>query len=306
MKEDIYLDFLKYPDISEVKRYFFETLLLTNHDHKFFVDWEKVKNNVKKCQIELNILNTLIRNSNFNKKLKEILTKYPEVLPCVPLLLAIHEVHLDVIEDITADSCEIIRYDFSKRNLTDEEKDQIIIFFEKTGLKKFFIELSTSSLQDYLYGIEVGTDSHARKNRSGKIAETMLHNQIEKIKDDPDIEVLMVQKSFKELENEGCVVPERLRDRKSDFILMKKSGKIIDIEVNFYNVGGSKPQEIVDAYLNRQRELNEVGVELIWITDGPGWRKGLNQLEKALDKIDYILNFKLVKIGLLKKILKEI
>ncbi|RFT14953.1 MAG: Type II restriction enzyme MjaIII [Candidatus Saccharicenans subterraneus] len=306
MKEAIYLEFLKYPDISEVKRYFFETLLVTNHDHGFFVDWEKVKNNVKKCQIELNILNTLIRNSNFNEKLKEILTKYPEVLPCVPLLLAIHGVYLDVIEDITADNYEIIRYDFSKRKLTDEEKDQIIIFFEKTGLKKFFIELSTSSLQDYLYGIEVGTDSNARKNRSGRIAEIMLRNQIEKIKDEPDIEVLMVQKSFKELENKGCIVPERLRDRKSDFIFMKKSGKIIDIEVNFYNVSGSKPQEIVDAYLNRQRELNEVGVELIWITDGPGWRRGLNQLEKALDKIDYILNFKLVKIGLLKKILKEI
>lgn len=306
MKEDIYLDFLKYSDLRQVKRYFFDTLLVSNHDHKFFVDWEKVKNNVKKYQIELNILNTLIRNSNFDEELKEILTKYPEVLPCVPLLLAIHEVHLDIIEDITADNCEIIRYDFSKRKLTDKEKNQVIIFFEKTGLKKFFIELSTSSLQDYLYGIEVGTDSNARKNRSGRIAEIMLRNHIEKIKDEPDIEVLMVQKSFRELENWGCIVPERLRDRKCDFILMKKSGKIIDIEVNFYNVGGSKPQEIVDAYLNRQRELKEAGVELIWITDGPGWRTGQNQLEKALDKIDYILNFKLVKIGLLKKILKEI
>ncbi len=306
MKENIYLDFLKTSDLSEVKRYFFDTLLLTNHDYKFFVDWEKVKNNVNKYQIELSILNALIRNSNFNEKLKEILTKYPEVLPCVPLLLAIHEANLDIIKDIQADDHEIIQYDFSKRKLSEEEKDQIIIFFEKTGLKKFFLELSTSSLQDYLYGIEVGTDSNARKNRSGRIAEIMLNNQIEKIKDEADIEVIMVQKKFKELEKEGCTVPVRLRDRKSDFIVMKKTGKIIDIEVNFYNVGGSKPQEIVDAYLNRQRELNEAGVELIWVTDGPGWQAGVNQLEKALDLIDYILNFKLVRIGLLKRILKDI
>ena len=306
MKENIYLDFLKTSDLSEVKRYFFDTLLLTNHDYKFFVDWEKVKNNVNKYQIELSILNALIRNSNFNEKLKEILTKYPEVLPCVPLLLAIHEANLDIIKDIQADDHEIIQYDFSKRKLSEEEKDQIIIFFEKTGLKKFFLELSTSSLQDYLYGIEVGTDSNARKNRSGRIAEIMLNTQIEKIKDEADIEVIMVQKKFKELEKEGCTVPVRLRDRKSDFIVMKKTGKIIDIEVNFYNVGGSKPQEIVDAYLNRQRELNEAGVELIWVTDGPGWQAGVNQLEKALDLIDYILNFKLVRIGLLKRILKDI
>lgn len=196
MKENIYLDFLKTSDLSEVKRYFFDTLLLTNHDYKFFVDWEKVKNNVNKYQIELSILNALIRNSNFNEKLKEILTKYPEVLPCVPLLLAIHEANLDIIKDIQADDHEIIQYDFSKRKLSEEEKDQIIIFFEKTGLKKFFLELSTSSLQDYLYGIEVGTDSNARKNRSGRIAEIMLNNQIEKIKDEADIEVIMVQKKF--------------------------------------------------------------------------------------------------------------
>lgn len=306
MKEKIYLDFLKTSDLSEIKRYFFDTLLLTNHDYKFFVDWEKVKNNVNKYQIELSILNALIRNSNFNKKLKEILTKYPEVLPCVPLLLAIHEANLDIIKDIQADDHEIIRYDFSKRNLTEEEKDQIVVFFEKTGLKKFFIELSTSSLQDYLYGIEVGTDSNARKNRSGRIAETMLYNQLEKIKAEADVEVIMVQKKFMELEKEGYTVPARLRDRKSDFIVMKKTGRIIDIEVNFYNVAGSKPQEIVDAYLNRQRELNEAGVELIWVTDGPGWLAGVNQLEKALDLIDYILNFKLVRIGLLKRILKDI
>ncbi|MCR4396495.1 MAG: type II restriction endonuclease, partial [Candidatus Saccharicenans sp.] len=86
MKKNVYLDFLGMNDFSEVKKYFYETLLDTNHDHEFFVDWNKVKNNVSKYEVELNILNTLIKNSDFNQKLRYILTRYPEVIPCIPLL----------------------------------------------------------------------------------------------------------------------------------------------------------------------------------------------------------------------------
>lgn len=306
MKADIYLDFLKYSDLHDVKRYFFDTLLVTNHDHKFFVDWKKVRDKVSEYEVQLNILNTLIRSSNFDNKLRFILKNYPEVLPCIPLLMAVRECNLDVMDDFQNNQDSIIHYDFSERKLSLEEIDKIVIFVEKTGLKSFFLDLSMASLQDYMYGIEVGTDSNARKNRSGDIAEVMLKNKIEEIKHEVGIKIVMEQKTFKQLEKVEISVPDRLRERKADFIILKQSGVAVDVEVNFYNVGGSKPQEIVDSYIHRQEELRTSGMHLIWVTDGPGWRKGLNQLEKALDKIDYILNFKLVKIGLLKKILKEI
>lgn len=306
MKADIYLDFLKYSDLHDVKRYFFDTLLVTNHDHKFFVDWKKVRDKVSEYEVQLNILNTLIRSSNFDNKLRFILKNYPEVLPCIPLLMAVRECNLDVMDDFQNNPDSIIHYDFSERILSPEEIDKIVTFVEKTGLKSFFLDLSMASLQDYMYGIEVGTDSNARKNRSGDIAEVMLKNKIEEIKHEVGIKIVMEQKTFKQLEKVEISVPDRLRERKADFIILKQSGVAVDVEVNFYNVGGSKPQEIVDSYIHRQEELRASRMHLIWITDGPGWRKGLNQLEKALDKIDYILNFKLVKIGLLKKILKEI
>ncbi|MCX7973752.1 MAG: type II restriction endonuclease [Candidatus Aminicenantes bacterium] len=306
MKENIYLDFLKTSDLEKVKLFFFNTLLLTNHDHKFFVDWNKVRNKVKEYEIALNILNTLIRNDDFDKTLRIILNKYPEVLPCIPLLLAVREYDMYVMEDFKSNPNDIIHYDFSKRKLTKEETEQIVAFIEKTGLKSFFQELSTASLQDYMYGIEVGTDSNARKNRSGSLAEEMLGDEIEKVKHEAKIKIIMAQKTFKQIEKLGFSVPKSLRERKADFIVIKESEIAIDIEVNFYNVGGSKPQEIVDSYIHRQEELKQAGIKLVWVTDGPGWKSGPNQLDKALDEIDYILNFKLVKLGLLKKVLKEI
>jgi len=306
MKENIYLNFFKFNDLSQVKEFFFDTLLETNHDYRFFVDWEKVRENVRKFDLELNILNALIRDTAFDEKLRQILKKYPEVLPCIPLLLAVREREIKIAEDLSVEEIKISDYIFTNRSLTDEEIDQVLIFFERTGLKAFFMQLATSSLQDYLYGIEVGSDSNARKNRSGNIAEEIIKKKISKTIDDCGSEMSMiVQRKFKSLARSNLQVPRGLEDRQFDVVVLKP-GRAINIEINFYNVGGSKPQEIVDSYINRQRELKQSDWEFIWITDGPGWRTGRSQLEKALDEIEFVLNLRMVNMGLLSKILKDI
>jgi type II restriction enzyme len=81
---------------------------------------------------------------------------------------------------------------------------------------------------------------------------------------------------------------------------------VINIEVNFFSGSGSKPQEIVDSYIERQNELRENGFEFIWITDGIGWREQKNQIEKGFVKIDYLLNLHFVRIGLLEEFLWRI
>ncbi len=306
MKESIYLDLFNLNSVTQVKDLFFDTLLETNHDYGFFVDWNKVIDNVKRFDIELNLLNALIRNPQFDEKLIQILKRYPEVLPCIPLLLAVRGDEIKIIEDLFAENIRIIDYIFSKHDLKDSEIDQILVFFEKTGLKKFFMELATSSLKDYLYGIEVGTDSNARKNRSGQIVEIYLHKKISEIVEKTDNRMVLIeQKYFKNLNKYVQAIPRGLEDRKFDVVVIKP-GKAINIEMNFYNVGGSKPQEIVDSYINRQRELKMSGWEFVWVTDGPGWKAGSNQLEKALNEIDFVLNLKMVNMGFLEKILRNI
>jgi type II restriction enzyme len=306
MKTETYFKFFRKDDLYQIKNYFFDTLLETNRDHSFFVDWEKVRENVHKYILELNILDTLIKNPQFDENLRVILTRYPEVVSCLPLLLAVRDAELTVVDDFLADEIRILNYDFSRRKLAEGEIDRIVYFVNKTGLKEFFLSLSTSSLHDYLTGVEVGTDTNARKNRSGKIMETLVENMIERARESVSIGEIIKQRKLSVLRRSGFAVTRAIRDKKADFILIKKPGKVINLETNFYNVGGSKPQEIVDAYLKRQEELKRAGFNFIWITDGPGWKNSRNQIERALEEIDFILNTHFVRKGLLNRILEEI
>jgi len=93
-----------------------------------------------------------------------------------------------------------------------------------------------------------------------------------------------------------------LSSRKFDYVV-KKGDKYFNIEVNYYSGQGSKPQEIVDSYINRNHELKKSGWGFIWITDGVGWKSGINQLSKAFKEMDYVLNVSLAKKGILQDIL---
>jgi len=96
-----------------------------------------------------------------------------------------------------------------------------------------------------------------------------------------------------------------LQYRTPDFAV-KKGNKLISIEVNFYSGQGSKPQEIVDAYINRQNELRKNGWGFIWITDGHGWCEGQNQIKKALEQMDYVMNISFVKRGFLQSVIQDL
>lgn len=60
-------------------------------DYKYYIDFNKVFNNVDAIKIPLNILNTLIGSKNIEQDFINILTLYPETLRCIPILLAKRE-----------------------------------------------------------------------------------------------------------------------------------------------------------------------------------------------------------------------
>jgi len=228
------------------------------------------------------------------------------VLPCLPLLIAVRELRLKIIDDLLASEFNILEYDFTPRKLSEKEVDLMVNFVIRTGLKDFLQRLSTASIIDYVAGIEVGLDSNARKNRSGGIMEDLIESLIDEVKENLKITRIIRQKKFATLQKFGYHIPASLKNRKTDFILVKNKNKLINIETNFYSGPGSKPQEIVDSYINRQHELRKAGLYFIWITDGPGWKSCQNQLIRAIEEIDFILNINLAKNGFLEKIVRII
>ncbi|HRV06276.1 MAG TPA: type II restriction endonuclease [Candidatus Saccharicenans sp.] len=306
MKEESYFNFFRFRAVEEVIEEFHRTLLYTNRDFKFFVNWQKVKQNVQKYKVSLNILNSLIKSPNFDSQLEYILKKYPEVLPCFPLLLAVRETEMKLVDDFLAADPNFMEYNFSEHKMTQEEIQKTIAFCDKTGLKAFFQNLCQVSLEDYLSGVEVGLDTNARKNRSGRAMEELIEGLLTKPDGQVNIRTILKQKQFQALVNCGFEISRALKERKADFILIKDNGVVINIEVNFFSDTGSKPQEIVGAYINRQQELKNNGHYFIWVTDGSGWQGQRNEMKRAFDELDYVLNTSFVKRGFLQKIIEEI
>lgn len=57
----------------------------------YYIDFEKVHENVKAVTVELNILNSLIGSQNIEQDFEDLVKRYPEVLQCIPLLLAVRQ-----------------------------------------------------------------------------------------------------------------------------------------------------------------------------------------------------------------------
>ena len=58
-------------------------------DYGYYVDFRKIYRNIDNIKIELNILNSLIGSKNIESDFEVLIKKYPEVLKCIPLLLAV-------------------------------------------------------------------------------------------------------------------------------------------------------------------------------------------------------------------------
>lgn len=299
-KIELYKKFFGLTSNTQIFEELIATLLPTNRTYDFFVNWEKVYGNIEKFKIEIGILGSLSNSKNFDKDLQEMLTEYPKVARVIPLLIAVRSERFDILEDLA--TARIYSFDF-KKEFTKNDINKFICLAKKSGIEELFRTIRV--LHDYLLGVEVGLDTNARKNRSGNFMEAVIEKELNHIKSKDGGFEIFPKGQFNRLKEYGVNVPAELQYRTPDFCI-KKGGKLLSIEVNFYSGQGSKPQEIVDAYINRQNELRNSGWIFIWITDGYGWQQGQNQIKKAIEQMDYVMNIIFVKRGFLQLVLEDL
>lgn len=80
-------------------------------NYGYYVNFEKIHRNVESVKVELNILNSLIGSKDIGTKFEELLIKYPACLKCIPLLLAIRNSEIQVMDGNTE-----FRFSFHKKN----------------------------------------------------------------------------------------------------------------------------------------------------------------------------------------------
>src|SRR5690554_961419 len=127
----------------------------------YFVNWDKVHNNIKPHEVELNILNVLIGKENIKEELTKLILQYPKVVNTIPVLLAIRfkkksEQKINIVSDIK--SFKYDYFDLSIKRPNYEEAENIASFFIGSGLGSLVKDEKVKNLVDYATGVEVGLD----------------------------------------------------------------------------------------------------------------------------------------------------
>lgn len=269
-------------------------------DYRYYVDFGKVYNNIKDIKIELNILNSLIGSKNIEADFEALIKKYPEVLKCIPLLLAVR-----ANEIYAVDSDGEFTYNFKSPNLLTE---QYKIFMQKTGLFDLISNHIVNNLVDYATGVETGLDSNGRKNRGGHLMENLVNDFIKKsgfvVNKNYFKEMYIHQITEKWNIDLSAISNQGKTEKRFDFVI-KTDNMIYGIETNFYSSSGSKLNGTARSYKTLALETDTIeGFTFVWFTDGKGWINARNNLEETFDIMEHIYNINDLENGIINKIFK--
>ncbi len=253
-------------------------------DYGYYVDFNKVYGNVETIKVELNILNSLIGSKNVEADFEKLLTDYPQVLKCIPVLLAVRG-----REIYTIDGDGEYLFNFKKMNYSVEEYK---MFMKKTGLFSLISEHVINNLVDYVTGVEVGLDSNGRKNRGGHLMENLVEDYLQKaglIKGVDYFKEMYISDIEKKWSIDLSNISNQGKSEKRFDFVVKKGATIYGIETNFYTGGGSKLNETARSYKTIALESKEIqGFAFVWFTDGQGWHSARHNLEETFDVMDNI------------------
>lgn len=253
---------------------FLSQLKETNATLNFFCDFNKISDSVKSIELKLNQLNYLLGKDDLNYCINQLWQENKSVFDILEILIAVRK----------SDNKKVVlnEGDVVCINSLFNSAEGVIKFIHETGLDEIFKSRKIKNLVDYVFGIETGLDTNARKNRSGHIME----NSVASIFSSCNIKYRqeVYSSDFPEL----SVLGED--EKRFDFVI-ETDDKTYLIEVNFYSGGGSKLNETARAYTELAPKINTLNnFEFVWITDGQGWLSAKNKLEKAFYAIPSVYN----------------
>lgn len=254
---------------------FMAQLQETNQKLDFFCDFDKIAQNVNDIKLSLCMLNSLIGAHDMRQAVETIWRRDRTAFRVMDILIAVRsEGKKKVIDSLN--QCIVMDRLF-------ESVDGVMEFLDSTGLTKVLQEQKIKDLVDYVFGIETGLDSNARKNRSGHVMEGMV---------DALLTSQGIEHRAEVYSREWPQIARALGndEKRFDFVIETPT-KTYLLEVNFYSGGGSKLNEVARSYSDIAPKINAVpGFEFVWITDGIGWKSAMNKLQEAYGIIPRVYN----------------
>lgn len=266
-------------------------------DYTYYVDFPKIFAGVDKIKVELNILNSLIGSSKIEEDFIGLVARYPEVLKCIPILIAKRE-----YEIMAQDEEGKFHYDFKQQNHSIE---QYAKFMRKTGLFDLIEHHIVNNLVDYVTGVETGLDSNARKNRGGHLMEDLVETYLKRAGLVKGVSYYK-EMYIKEIEGKwgidlSAISNQGKAEKRFDFVI-KRDDMIYGIETNFYSGGGSKLNETARSYKTIALETKDLDYfTFVWFTDGEGWASAQNNLRETFDVLEHLYNIQDLENGVISE-----
>ena len=275
-------------------------------DYGYYIDFEKVHRNVDNIKVELNILNSLIGSRNIEADFENLMRKYPEVLKCIPLLLAVRANEIYCQDE---NGGHLFQFDFGKYPPNSHAHyERYKYFMRETGLFDLLENHIVNNLVDYATGVETVLDSNGRKNRGGHLMEDLVESFIQKAGFVKGVnyfkEMYIHQITDKWNIDLSAISNQGKMEKRFDFVV-KTPNMIYGIETNFYGSGGSKLNETARSYKTLAWETEEIdGFTFVWFIDGKGWTSARNNLEETFDVMQHIYNIKDLEDGVISEVFK--
>lgn len=140
---------------------FMSQLIETNVTLGFFSDFAKISSNVDAVSMKLNQLNYLIGKDDMDAAIRRLWDENAKAFSVLDILIAVRK----------GDNKKAIDRNGRIRLIEDFFKtpEDVIEYVEDTGLRQVLQDCRITNLVDYVFGVETGLDTNARKNRSGDI-----------------------------------------------------------------------------------------------------------------------------------------
>lgn len=282
--------------MSRLFSYWLSTFTESINGYKYYTDFETVYRNAESLKVEINILNSLRGSKNIENDFETIMTRYPECLKAIPILLAVR-----ANEIYCQDENGAVNYRFDKQEQSIEEYKY---FMRETGLFDMLENHIIGNLYDYVTGVEVGLGSNGRKNRGGHQMEDLVESFLIKTGKTYFKEMYLADIESKWGIDLSAISADGTSTKRWDFVV-KTESCIYVIETNFYTGGGSKLNETARSYkMIAEESKNIEGFKFVWITDGAGWKSARRNLQETFDVLDTMFNISDMENGILLEILK--
>jgi type II restriction enzyme len=251
---------------------FFRTLTPGVIPRKQFIDWTQIK---AKCLVYEDVVEYFQEVSNSDSKelqpeIRDALLSADNPLLMIKgsfeLLGHTNDYYVSDTDNLDFEQAAVEIGKGSERTASD-----VASLMLDLGLSNL---LSQKDIVSAFLGVQVGLESNRRKSVGGAAFNHWVQKLLEST-------CGLLGADYELVPELRIPYKDSRNSKRVDFGILHLGKARIGIEVNFYTTSGSKPSEIKRAYQNVNLEFREVGVELVWITDGAGYLRMKKSLEEA-------------------------